>query len=460
MQVDFAELYKKDGGFIFCNFPQPNGCNDHVGDSQAQHLQLKVIGTQSAMILDPPSDPDTGPAQFLGTHLLVFASWGKHHPYHAALVCPDHDLQSCDCTGGCGLGHWDRADGKGDEVHPTSVNVGQVESFDACALPTMTPNGFPNDLTWLGYSGDRVYDPCEDQCDDGDDTCADDDPLWTSFRDDDSSVNSVHGIIVKGFDATPLFLRSIGGECVYSNQPGGSDDDGDGIADVCDACPTVADPDQLFPPHDFDGDGIANDCDNCPLDANDQNDGDQDGVGDACDNCLFAANPDQSDLDHDGLGDACDLDDDGDGCLDLTDQHLADGETVIGSYFSVSCNPASGPIYGSEAEDPDGDGVPSCGDWDDDDDGIPDDQDPCLDPGGTGFLECSEFRDCPVGSWWDVCLGGGCEEFLLKLVAAVNPDPDGGLVFDDFAIVGRTLAVTPPRGLSAEDLARVLTGRD
>jgi hypothetical protein len=61
VQVDFAELYKKDGGFIFCNFPQPNGCNDHVGDSQAQHLQLKVIGTQSAMILDPPSDPDTGP---------------------------------------------------------------------------------------------------------------------------------------------------------------------------------------------------------------------------------------------------------------------------------------------------------------------------------------------------------------------------------------------------------------
>jgi hypothetical protein len=248
---------------------------------------------------------------------------------------------------------------------------------------------------------------------------------------------------------------------VRVQQPaGGSDDDGDGIADVCDACPTVADPGQLFPPHDFDGDGIANDCDNCPLDANDQNDGDQDGVGDACDNCLFAANPDQSDLDHDDLGDACDLDDDGDGCLDLTDQHPADGETVIGSYFSVSCNPASGPIYGSEAEDPDGDGIPSCGDWDDDDDGIPDDQDPCLDPGGTGFLECSEFRDCPLGSWWDVCLGGGCVEFLLKLVAAVNPDPDGGLIFDDFEIVGRTLAVTPPRGRSVEDLARVLTGRD
>jgi hypothetical protein len=57
------------------------------------------------------------------------------------------------------------------------------------------------------------------------------------------------------------------------------DSDGDGLADVGDDCPAVAD----------------------PSDANQDNDG----VGDACDNCLSVANPLQEDADGDGVGDAC-----------------------------------------------------------------------------------------------------------------------------------------------------------
>jgi hypothetical protein len=58
-----------------------------------------------------------------------------------------------------------------------------------------------------------------------------------------------------------------------------TDSDGDGLPDVGDDCPGVAD----------------------PSDANQ----DDDGVGDACDNCVTVPNPGQEDTDGDGVGDAC-----------------------------------------------------------------------------------------------------------------------------------------------------------
>lgn len=84
----------------------------------------------------------------------------------------------------------------------------------------------------------------------------------------------------------------------------GPDGDGDGIADVCDGCPAVPDPQQL----DTDGDL----------------------VGDACDNCLHAPNFRQTDSDGDGRGDACTLercddgrDNDGNGLTDGSDPWCA-----------------------------------------------------------------------------------------------------------------------------------------
>jgi hypothetical protein len=125
--------------------------------------------------------------------------------------------------------------------------------------------------------------------------------------------------------------------CPGLSNPDQADSDGDGIGDLCDACPYDAD-------NDVDGDGVCGDVDNCPDIGNpDQNDLDDDDVGTACDpcidsdhdefhdvplpasgsvitqtcpadNCPFVANPEQQDGgkdgdgdDGDGVGDACDI---------------------------------------------------------------------------------------------------------------------------------------------------------
>ncbi len=62
------------------------------------------------------------------------------------------------------------------------------------------------------------------------------------------------------------------------------DADGDGLGDLCDETPLE---------QDLDGDNVDNDDDNCPFDANaDQLDSDGDDKGDACDPCPTFANPD------------------------------------------------------------------------------------------------------------------------------------------------------------------------
>jgi Domain of unknown function (DUF4114)/Thrombospondin type 3 repeat len=80
----------------------------------------------------------------------------------------------------------------------------------------------------------------------------------------------------------------------------GPDSDGDGVVDICDVCPSVANPDQ--------------------------SDRDRDLVGDACDNCVAVANLAQGDADGNGRGDACSLevcddgrDNDGNGLVDGAD---------------------------------------------------------------------------------------------------------------------------------------------
>ena len=104
-----------------------------------------------------------------------------------------------------------------------------------------------------------------------------------------------------------------------------TDTDKDGIIDILDNCPSVANPDQKdsdaitsnckVQTADNGGgvkcdmtatDNIGDACDNCPKVANaDQADADHDGVGDVCDNCPSVANAGQADADNNGVGDAC-----------------------------------------------------------------------------------------------------------------------------------------------------------
>ena len=65
-----------------------------------------------------------------------------------------------------------------------------------------------------------------------------------------------------------------------------TDDDGDGIADVVDNCPLVANSDQA----NADGDSFGDVCDT---------DDDGDGIADVVDNCPLVANSDQANADGD-----------------------------------------------------------------------------------------------------------------------------------------------------------------
>lgn len=191
-----------------------------------------------------------------------------------------------------------------------------------------------------------------------------------------------------------------------------ADTDADMIGDVCDNCPSL--PNTAQENADFDMQGDL--CDNCPDVANaDQLDADTDGIGDVCDNCIVMFNPDQANADADALGDACDAcpldplnDSDGDGfcanldnCPIIANANQADGDgDGIGDVCDDCVNPT--PI------DSDGDGVDDACDncrftvnplqEDSDNDTMGDLCDPCpadslndLDSDGV----CGNVDNCP-----------------------------------------------------------------
>lgn len=77
------------------------------------------------------------------------------------------------------------------------------------------------------------------------------------------------------------------------------DTDADGVVDVVDNCPSIANANQV------NSDGADDGGDAC------DNDDDNDGWADVDDNCPTVANPQQEDGNADGIGDVCDADNDG-----------------------------------------------------------------------------------------------------------------------------------------------------
>jgi hypothetical protein len=220
---------------------------------------------------------------------------------------------------------------------------------------------------------------------------------------------------------------------LHSVETGGAaDGDGDGIPDVADSCPSLADPEQW----DGDGDGTGDACDRCPLVADpEQRDRDGDGIGDACDNCPATPNPEQHDADGDGVGDACThtgpddppRDSDGDGVPDASDvcpvvadagqaDRDGDGAGDACDRCPETPDPAQGdrdrdgvgdacdvcPAVADPSQaDGDGDGVgdacdnsptlPNADQRDADGDGSPDVADPCPDDASCGPVRDAQF---------------------------------------------------------------------
>jgi cytosine/adenosine deaminase-related metal-dependent hydrolase len=154
------------------------------------------------------------------------------------------------------------------------------------------------------------------------------------------------------------------------------DEDGDGVKDADDDCPSIFNPIRPMDggkQADFDGDGRGDACDPCPLDAKDgcpaldANDVDGDGIPNGTDNCPDKANPKQEDADGDGHGDLCDpCADPNPGpkqCVVVTTikavrdpsdpAHPASGATVtIKGAYVIGVRPDTGKSRGFWIEDP------------------------------------------------------------------------------------------------------------
>lgn len=248
---------------------------------------------------------------------------------------------------------------------------------------------------------------------------------------------------------------------------------------------------------DLDHDGVCDADDTCPTVPNlstQEKDGDGDGVPDRCDNCPKDPNPDQADNEHDGDGDVCDTDDDNDDCYDTNDQHPTSPLARAGSWiFSPTCSGdldgtlllSEANLFDDDTDDPDMDGLPFCKDYDDDNDGLCDDDEvlsgsenapnykPGVPPGGCVgpdpcplcdeandpdcFATCHPFQDCPIAALWDVCaFGPGCLEYFLKLVRVVNPDPTTDLRFERFEIAGEVIFAGSLAGLTPSESATAM----
>jgi hypothetical protein len=273
------------------------------------------------------------------------------------------------------------------------------------------------------YDGDGTGDAC--------DTCTDSD------RDGYGDT----GFVITGCaGSTTLFDN-----CPFKASADQTDDDLDGMGNVCDFCPTDAT--NACDPGDIDGDTVQNDDDNCPgLENLDQADDDADGFGNVCDycpddptntcidaltdtdgdgvpddwdNCSLVVNANQADYDGDGTGDACDT------CTDSDRDGYGDNGFVITSCAGSTTLFDNCPFKASaDQTDDDLDGMGNvcdicptdatnaCDPGDIDGDNIQNDDDNCiananndqLDADGDGYGNVCDF--CPSDPL-NACIAAG-----------------------------------------------------
>lgn len=128
-------------------------------------------------------------------------------------------------------------------------------------------------------------------------------------------INDVDMWTIQQYAETPSGSDRWGTWWGQIGEPPAADCNNNGIEDSIDIflgtsqdCDSSDVPDECeLTGNDTDADSILNVCDNCPSTANPaQEDLDGDAVGDSCDNCIALANPGQEDPDGDGRGSVCD----------------------------------------------------------------------------------------------------------------------------------------------------------
>ncbi|MBV71404.1 MAG: hypothetical protein CMH52_08635 [Myxococcales bacterium] len=231
---------------------------------------------------------------------------------------------------------------------------------------------------------------------------------WSSPRAWNNTAATAFSILV--------LQRSLGGVCII-------DQDDDGLCNVEDNCPDIANPDQA----DQDGDGVGDPCDNCPdVENPDQLDEDGDTIGDACD--PYVCTPDGMEDLCDGLDNDCDerIDEGPNGAGAVAPGPCATGQTGLCAEGTRACIDGMivcNPNFSPEEEVCDGldndcdqlideNLIGACGRCteldeelcngiDDDCDGQTDEDDPCPDNEVCFEGEC---RDPCAGN---ECLGEG-----------------------------------------------------
>ncbi|UCG74042.1 MAG: thrombospondin type 3 repeat-containing protein, partial [Chromatiales bacterium] len=162
-----------------------------------------------------------------------------------------------------------------------------------------------------------------------------------------------------------------------------TDTDGDGVGNNSDAFPT--DPTETT---DTDGDGVGDNSDAFPSGDDESQETDGDGVGDNCD--AFPTDPNENtDTDGDSVGDNSDAfptdptettDTDGDGVGDNGDAFPTDPDEIVDTDGDgVGDNGDAFPVDPNESVDTDGDGLGDNADPDDDNNGVPDVEEPRAD---------------------------------------------------------------------------------